>query len=233
MKNSNEDIYSRIRKEREKRGWSQTELGQRMNEYSKKTFPDDLKNHYGRNDIENLENHRKIAKERDILTLSAVFNLDCHYLLTGIEQNNISCSSELGLSQKAIAKLKNDNPPNYHLPFDYIPLNKVINYLVENDCDLVFSALYNYLHADHREALHDAIALSNWLSQMIKEGKLTKEDCNKCGTECITILDVGAERKVYLEKLEQILNDYYYQIHDIIPDELIKDYQFNLFEDIK
>ena len=56
--------------------------------------------------ISSWRNGKKEPRLSMIVKIADYLGVDCHYLMTGVQAKNYVCSNELGLSEKAIEKLK-------------------------------------------------------------------------------------------------------------------------------
>lgn len=88
-----EEIKDRIKRLREEKGWTTTELGQKVEK--------------GQPTISNIENGKTLLKADDILPFAKALGVSEYYLLTGIEVENHSAVEETGLSNEAIIRIRN------------------------------------------------------------------------------------------------------------------------------
>lgn len=60
----------------------------------------------GTGTISDYRNGKALPNAENLFKLSSYLDVDCHYLLTGIQAEHFTCSSELGLLEKAISTLE-------------------------------------------------------------------------------------------------------------------------------
>lgn len=69
--------------------------------------------------ISSWRNGKKEPRLSTIVKIADYLGVDCHYLMTGVRAENYVCSNELGLSEKAISRLREAseyiraNPPGF------------------------------------------------------------------------------------------------------------------------
>ena len=168
-----ETIGSRIGQMRIDMELSQPELAEKLEKLRIQYYPD-LKP-ITRNDIANWEapasaaNKRTSIKASDVHLLSLVFGVDCDYIITGIKRSDKAIVADLGLSQKLIDELKEDQP----FKEENKGWARVFNYLCRFNCYDLVDCLVDFLREDFTRNYHKETF--NLIGRLIDEGKLDPE----------------------------------------------------------
>ena len=198
-------IGQRIMILREERGiMSQEKLAELVNDYSDKNGLG-LKP-LSRQGIKRIENGEAELKIGTVFALSKILGVDCDYIITGIKKADETVSSDLGLSQKLIDQLKQNQRPGWA---------DIFNYLCENDCYKLSEALVIFLDNDFDyNPFGEAIST---IQKLIAEGKITENDIDQNTKEFLvseTVLNTRDKRRINsLEVLKQIILDDHKRIH--------------------
>lgn len=92
-----------------------------------------------------MESGDRDIKTEHCIALAEFFDVPCDYLLRGVNTENLTLSSELGLTDAAIEHLKAlASSKDWH---DHDTLLS-INMLLYGEMDNVLEAIYTYIHAD-------------------------------------------------------------------------------------
>lgn len=121
--------------------------------------------------ISAYRNGKKEPRLSMIVKIAAYLNVDCHYLMTGIQAKNYICSNELGLSEKAISRLHEvseyirANPVGFvQNPYDILLAFDGPEYVLQPDGKKVNASrvfwvqLSEYLHERATEVCPDSIS---------------------------------------------------------------------------
>ena len=103
--------------------------------------------------ISDYRNGKKEPRLTTIIKLADCLGVDCHYLLTGVQANNYSVTSDIGLSDDAISWLK-EKKNNF--PY----LMEMINRLFEIDglSDMLFHSMFEYcISIFSKVTIHDSL----------------------------------------------------------------------------
>lgn len=116
-----EVIGLRISKLRERQGWSQKQLMEKLAEVGLSVR---------RETVTQWENGTRELKSEYIIKLAEVFNVSCDYILRGVSAEQLSISEQTGLNEDAIKNLSRI----VHLWRPEVPMQDAMNAVISDGC---------------------------------------------------------------------------------------------------
>lgn len=162
------EIGHNIQMARENAGFTQEQAAEKLNEYAAANNLSLKKAAFSRLDFKQWENGEKDVKAETILALSAIFDTDCHKLLTGIDRGDINVANELGLKQKVLNALRKNT--------DGWP--DILNFFMTNeDLSLLLRRLYRFYMTDYKLIDSDIEDFTEYLeSYLFVYDKMGRQD---------------------------------------------------------